>query len=166
MRKAPGPPRRRSNTKADLGVGYGRPPASGRFKPGQSGNPKGRKKALKTVGQGIDETLTKKVTIDENGRRITLTLQDMILRKLAYSAARGEMTAVKTLFALKERYQGSTETEIDPAELDPNDRAIIDYLLCARYSIPYARARFSFLLGLFRRLRISWSESVVARSKG
>jgi len=107
-------------------VGYGRPPIGGRFKPGQSGNPKGRRKGSKTVAQSIDETLMRKVTIEEDGRRVILTLQELILRNLGYAAARRDMTAIKILFALKDRYQDSSETKLDPTELDPNDRAIIE----------------------------------------
>ena len=33
--------------KKDYEVGYGKPPKSGQFKPGQSGNPKGRPKGAK-----------------------------------------------------------------------------------------------------------------------
>lgn len=107
------------------GVGYGRPPVSSRWKRGQSGNPKGRKKSAKTVAQSIEETLARRLTIEENGRPVTLTLQEIVLRKLAYAAARGDMNAIKTLFALKDRFHDSSETKLDPAELDPNDQAII-----------------------------------------
>jgi hypothetical protein len=107
-------------------IGYARPPASTRWKKGQSGNPRGRRKAAKTVGRMIEETMMRKLTIDEDGRSVTLTLQEIILRNLGYAAARRDMNAIKTLFSLKERYQDSKETQLDPAELDPNDRAIIE----------------------------------------
>jgi uncharacterized protein DUF5681 len=112
--------------KGDYAVGYGRAPISGRWKPGQSGNPKSRKKASKTVGQSIDETLMRKMTIVEDGRRVTLTLQDFIFLNLGYAAARRDIKAALALFALKGRYQDSNETILNPAELDPNDKAIIE----------------------------------------
>ena len=38
-------------------VGYKRPPIATRFQPGGVGNPKGRPKKRKTVGQTLEETL-------------------------------------------------------------------------------------------------------------
>jgi hypothetical protein len=111
---------------SDHSGGYGQPPVSGRWKPGQSGNPKGRKKSSKTVGQSIDETLTRKVTVEEDGRRLTLTLQELIIRNLVHAAARRDTKAIHALFALKARYQDSKETLLDPTDLDMEDRKIIE----------------------------------------
>jgi len=118
-------------------IGYRHPPPSGRWKPGQSGNPGGRKKRTKTVGTIIDETLLRKVTVEEDGRRVTLSLQELILHQLANAAAGGDMNAIKTLFALRDRYDDSSETNLDPAELEPDDRAIIeDYLARIQAAAP------------------------------
>jgi Family of unknown function (DUF5681) len=43
--------------KGEYAVGFGRPPAQTRFKPGQSGNPKGRPNAKTTVARVINETI-------------------------------------------------------------------------------------------------------------
>jgi hypothetical protein len=115
-----------SGTNGNHDIGYRKPPIAGRWKPGQSGNPSGKRKATKTVAQAIDETLMRKMTIEEDGRPITLTLQELILRNLGYAAAQQDTNAIKILFALKDRYQESSATKFDPAELDPNDRAIIE----------------------------------------
>jgi hypothetical protein len=50
-------------------VGYGRPPRSTRFKPGQSGNPKGRPKGVQSLGAILDKALAARVSVQENGRR-------------------------------------------------------------------------------------------------
>ena len=52
----------------DYKVGYGRPPVATRFLTGGVGNPKGRPKKIKTVGQNIQEAMMTPVTIEENGR--------------------------------------------------------------------------------------------------
>ena len=52
MSKRLQPPRRpghRVERSGDYEVGYGKPPVSGRFKPGQSGNPSGRRKEVGPV---------------------------------------------------------------------------------------------------------------------
>ena len=131
MTKSKKPARLANDSSRHPKVGYRRPPISSRWKPGQSGNPKGghKKKGTKTVSTILRETLTRKVTIEEDGRRVTSTLQEVILRQLGNSAARGDLNAIKTLFALTDRYADSAEIELNPANLHPDDRAIIaDYM--------------------------------------
>ena len=118
--------RGRGGTNGDHDVGYGKPPIGGRWKAGQSGNPSGLRKAAKTVAESIDDTLMRRMTVEEDGRSVTLTLLELFLRNLGYAAALKDMNAIKILFALKDRYQDSSATKLDPAELDPNDRAIIE----------------------------------------
>ena len=83
-------------------VGYGRPPVETRFKPGGIGNPKGRPKKQKTVGQMIENALTTRIRIEENGRTKFVTAQEFIFLKLVRAAARGEIRAIDTLFRLRE----------------------------------------------------------------
>lgn len=52
----------------DYEVGYGRPPVATRFKPGQSGNPKGRPKASKNLSTLVREKMQAKVPVREAGR--------------------------------------------------------------------------------------------------
>lgn len=49
-------------------AGKGKPPRDTQFKPGQSGNLRGRPKGQKNVATGIEEVLTAPVSIAENGR--------------------------------------------------------------------------------------------------
>jgi Family of unknown function (DUF5681) len=107
-------------------VGYGRPPIATRFKPGGVGNPKGRPKKRKTVGQIIQAALMMRVTVEENGRTKFVTAQEVIIRNLVHAAARRDTRAIHTLFALRDRYQDSPETTLDPSQLDADDRKIID----------------------------------------
>jgi Family of unknown function (DUF5681) len=53
-------------------VGYGRPPKAHQFKPGQSGNPSGRRKGAKTEAAILREIVSRKVTIrqGDKARRI------------------------------------------------------------------------------------------------
>jgi Family of unknown function (DUF5681) len=110
----------------DYEVGYGRPPVVTRFRAGGVGNPKGRPKKTKTVGQIIQAGLMTRVKIEENGRTRSVTAQEVIIRNLIHAAARHDTRAIHTLFALRDRYQDSPETTLDPSQLDADDRKIID----------------------------------------
>jgi hypothetical protein len=113
----------------DYEVGYKRPPISSRFRHGGVGNPKGRPKKKKTVGQTIEEALMTRVTVEENGRSKSITAQEVIIRNLVHAAARRDGGAIRLLFALKERYQASTETTLNPSELENEDRKILQEYL-------------------------------------
>jgi hypothetical protein len=55
---------------------YRRPPEATRFKPGQSGNPKGRPKGSRNFSTAIEKELNARVVVNENGKRRTITRRD------------------------------------------------------------------------------------------
>ncbi len=87
-------------TKPAYEVGYGRPPKQTQFKPGASGNPKGRPKKRKTVGAIIEETLARRVNIEENGRLRKVSAEEIIIRRLVNAAAKGDLKAVQLVSRL------------------------------------------------------------------
>jgi hypothetical protein len=113
----------------DYEVGYGRPPVATRFQRDNCCNPRGRPKQKKTAGQLIDEAMNSKVRIVVEGKTKTMTKQQVIIHNLVNAAARGDSKAIHTLFGLKARYQDSSETAINPSDLDASDRKIIDEYL-------------------------------------
>ena len=115
--------------KADYEVGYGRPPVATRFKPGNNCNPRGRPKQKKTVSQLIDEAMNTKVRITVDGKARIMTKQQVVIHNLVNAAARGDRKAIHTLFSASARYQNSTETIVNPSDLDANDREIIEQFL-------------------------------------
>jgi Family of unknown function (DUF5681) len=81
-------------------VGYRKPPAASRFKPGQSGNSKGRPKGARNKRPALNEERLKAIIIDEayrtikvsEGRRqITIPMAQAVIRALAVNAARGQL---------------------------------------------------------------------------
>ena len=60
-------------------VGYRRPPLHSRFKPGISGNPRGRPKGSKNLDSLCHSLLSRKVTIHEAGARRKVTAVEAIL---------------------------------------------------------------------------------------
>ena len=86
-------------------VGYCRPPEATRFKAGSSGNPTGRPRRRKTLTAIIDETLAKRVSIEEKGRSRKVSIKEIIIRRLTNAAAKGDLKAVQLVLRLIERYQ-------------------------------------------------------------
>ncbi len=89
--------RRNPPPKGDYEVGYGRPPKRGRFKPGQSGNPKGRPKGRKNIHTILEETLFRLVTITENGRKRKAPAIEALFLSLLRKSLDGDMRAFEKL---------------------------------------------------------------------
>ena len=90
-------------------VGYRKPPPSSRFKPGQSGNPKGRPRGARSKRPLLNEERLKSIVIaeayrtikvNEGERQITLSMAEAIIRALAVNAARGQLRSQQAFTAL------------------------------------------------------------------
>ena len=81
-------------------VGYGNPPESTRFKKGQSGNPKGRRKGSHNVATVLAATLREKVIVNENGTRKTVTKLEAAVKQLVNKAASGDLRALQQFIVL------------------------------------------------------------------
>lgn len=74
-------------------VGYKRPPKSGRFPPGKSGNPAGRPKGARGFKAMLLEELAKEVVGMQDGKRVKITKERAIILKLVNDAATGNPRA-------------------------------------------------------------------------
>lgn len=111
-------------------VGYRRPPAHSRFKPGVSGNPRGRPKGAKNVETLSRDLLNRQVTITKGGSRRRVSLLEAILLAHSQRAIKGDAKAARLLIDLGRRV-AETQPE-DAAPTPEQDRAIIDEYF-ARY---------------------------------
>lgn len=84
----------------DYEMGYMKPPKSGQFRPGQSGNPKGRPKGSKNTYKLLDEILNEKVQIVKNGNPIKIPKKLAMLLQAANKAAKGDLKALQILIPL------------------------------------------------------------------
>lgn len=83
--------------KKTYAVGYGKPPQHSRFRPGQSGNPKGRPKGARGIAAELAAELKQPVEVTENGRRRKLPKQTVMLKTLVNKAVKGEAKALQTV---------------------------------------------------------------------
>jgi hypothetical protein len=74
-------------------VGYKQPPRHTQFKPGQSGNPKGRPKKPATLPDVLSKELRTRVPIVNNGKRKKVSMLEAIVKQHLNKAANGDAKA-------------------------------------------------------------------------
>jgi hypothetical protein len=91
-------------------VGYKRPPEASRFRPGQSGNPKGRPKGAKNFATVFAEELTTRIVVTENGKRRTITKRQAVVKQLVNKAVAGDARAIPILLNETRVYEADART--------------------------------------------------------
>ena len=77
----------------DYEVGYGKPPVNTRFKPGQSGNPKGRPRGSKSFADLMRAALSETVQVREDGQLRHISRREAIIKSLIARALKGDARA-------------------------------------------------------------------------
>jgi hypothetical protein len=109
-------------TSSDQPVGYGRPPAHGRFPPGRSGNPGGRPKKLTTFKAELNAVLRE--LIPDTDRKAKITKQRAVANALVDAAMARNMRAIGLLVAvLTPASEGSVDSS---APTTPQDQDILE----------------------------------------
>jgi hypothetical protein len=90
-------------TSKDGEVGYKRPPKSGRFRPGQSGNPRGRKKGSANFVTDLEAELCEMVVVEDGGRECRVTKQRAIVKALIALAIKGDLRAISAIALFTEK---------------------------------------------------------------
>lgn len=112
----------------DDAVGYGKPPKQYRFRPGQSGNPRGRPKGSRGFRSDIEDALRATVPITEDGKKRRISVLAAALKRLIQNAVgKGDLRAIEMLFALARQHDASSP-EATPA-LGSEDQALIEDFL-------------------------------------
>jgi hypothetical protein len=81
-------------------VGYGRPPERTRFKPGQSGNPKGRPKGRQHTNNELRAIFESRIPIQDGANRRNVTRLAAVLLKQWERAIRGDQRAAQGVLAV------------------------------------------------------------------
>lgn len=97
-------------------TGYGRPPKDRQFKPGQSGNPRGRPRGSGRLTRVARKEAARRIPYTENGVRKQIRTDDAIVRQAFVKAATGDFKAMPLALKLLDREETGGEHERAPAE--------------------------------------------------
>jgi hypothetical protein len=98
-------------------VGYGRPPVQTRFQPGQSGNPRGRRKGAKNLATLLAAALDERVTVKEGGKQRKITKREAMIKQLVNKSAGADLRAMRMLLDLWRVVEGRFD-QVEPAPGD------------------------------------------------
>ena len=84
-------------------VGYCKPPKAKQFKPGRSGNPKGRPKGSRNLATDLAAELGEQITVREEGRSRRISKQRALIKSLMARALQGDVRATAAMLALYAR---------------------------------------------------------------
>jgi hypothetical protein len=106
-------------------VGYRKPPRRSRFKPGQSGNPRGRKKGSRGLKNDLHDELNRVIEVKIGDYRFKGTTQQMMLRWMAVLAANGNLKASGQMLPLIMSVFGVEDRGAGKPGLSTHDEAIL-----------------------------------------
>ncbi|MEO7827533.1 MAG: DUF5681 domain-containing protein [Allosphingosinicella sp.] len=118
-----------THDRRDYDVGYGKPPRKSQFKPGQSGNPRGRPRGAKGLKRELRKELDEWVTVTTEGRPKRIRKRRLILKALIAKAAKGNVAAAERLIALIIQTEGIEDERPGRRALSDTDELILRQFL-------------------------------------
>lgn len=111
------------------GGGYANPPRHSQFKPGQSGNPRGRPRGAKGLRAELKDELNEFVTVTTDGKPKRIRKRRLIIKALAAKAAKGNVAAADKLLSLVIQAEGFEDQRQGRKLLSDSDMLILDRFL-------------------------------------
>ncbi|MBK7950643.1 MAG: hypothetical protein IPK00_18265 [Deltaproteobacteria bacterium] len=115
----------REATTSEYEVGYGKPPKSTRFQPGQSGNPRGRPKGTKNLKTDLIEELHETIEIREGNRTRKVTKQRAFVKALTNGSIKGNARSAGLLLSTMLRVLDTGANDIEASDEITADEAEI-----------------------------------------
>ncbi|MGE0566295.1 MAG: DUF5681 domain-containing protein [Vicinamibacterales bacterium] len=110
-------------------IGFGRPPKKTRFKPGQSGNPKGRPPRSRNLKTNVIEELRKTVSIREGSKERRVSKVEAIAIRLVNRALNNDPKAIEAILKIDERVEKEGGGRVNHDLLSAEERDVFDLLL-------------------------------------
>ena len=111
-------------------VGYGQPPRGTQFRPGQSGNPRGRPKGSRNFVSVMKKVLLKPVDVRHNGIHKKMPTQEAFANLLATRALAGDAKAMGLLIRLVDQVDNDpAETSAREPAMRPEDELVMESIV-------------------------------------
>jgi polyribonucleotide nucleotidyltransferase len=104
----------------DYEVGYGKPPKSGQFRKGVTGNPLGRPKKEPDFESQVLRELNSKLTVNENGKRRVITKYEGMAKQLVNKALSGNLAAARLVILHYQQAREKLAEEFKKSPSNPN----------------------------------------------
>jgi hypothetical protein len=104
-------------------VGYAKPPSEHTWKPGQSGNPKGRRKGSKNESTILREIFQRKIESRSERGTKKITILEGILLRITEDSLKGN---TKSATFLLNRYAALVSGELQRQDLSDDDREVLE----------------------------------------
>ena len=116
-------------------IGYRRPPKSGQFTKGKTGNPKGRPKGASNFLTLLTKELGQSIIVNENGKKKTVTRLQAMVKRMVAGALQGDQKALLSLVEILRR-TGQFEASTVDNLLPDNYEALLDSFVEQRRQTP------------------------------
>lgn len=115
----------KNDNKNSYKVGYKKPPKSGQFKKGQSGNKLGKRKGNKNFRTDFMEELQTKIEITEGDNKIKTTKQRAMVKRLINSSLSGDAKSTNLTVQLLLDYGNDDEAKNNSKPLTKSELKIL-----------------------------------------
>ena len=114
-------------------VGYMNPPKHSRFRPGQSGNPHGRKKGSINTLTLLEMALNEQVNVDSVAGTRQITKKQAIMLQLVNQSAKGDLKATAQVLPLMQQLDAhNASLDKQRTAISSDDQAIVKGFINAR----------------------------------
>jgi hypothetical protein len=110
-------------------VGFAKPPKSGQFEKGKSGNPKGRPKGSKNLATVVLRESRQPVRVNGPRGSRSVTKLEAAVMQLGNKAAQGDLRSQRELFSLVRTSEEATNSGVSPLNPHEMDQKVMQNIL-------------------------------------